>query len=390
MSNTKKMIQINPELFKFAGNKTRKNMEKKEKPIIPFIKAGNLKDKFLNRIKEHKTKEISENNTNANTNTNNTDSANNSDEFYGALKYLSEIPKKQKKEHLHHNKSIKKEISPNTFIPHVELDLPPELQEPVFSKIPHQNEPIVLKYKVDNDVPHGCLRGGLKPTYRTWQQLTRKNNGSLDIVDTSTINITREKRLQMIKNKLKNLETPKSRIDQPEREKPETEKPETEQPKIEKPEQHSQQKQQPITEYKQKDYSYEINVPNTDFSKKIEPLNINNIELPPNKTNESNKKIIKKIIRKKYTLGKSNIYRKVGVLIKNKQTRKNILNAHKDLKKTPISDVKNYLKEHGIIKVGSSAPNDVLRKSYEFSKLAGEITNTNKETLLHNFMNTSE
>ena len=55
-------------------------------------------------------------------------------------------------------------------------------------------------------------------------------------------------------------------------------------------------------------------------------------------------------------------------------------------KEKSINDIKSYLKDHNLIKIGSSAPNDVIRKLYESSMLAGEITNSNTDTLIHNLM----
>ena len=97
------------------------------------------------------------------------------------------------------------------------------------------------------------------------------------------------------------------------------------------------------------------------------------------------KHITKKTIKRKYTLGKSKIKKTVGVLIKDRGTRKRILTAQKNLKNKNINDIKIYLREHNLIKTGSNAPNDVLRKLYESAMLTGEITNSNPETLLHNF-----
>jgi hypothetical protein len=102
--------------------------------------------------------------------------------------------------------------------------------------------------------------------------------------------------------------------------------------------------------------------------------------------NEKIKKYLKKTVKRTFTLGKSDKLRRVSVLIKDRQTRKNIINTQKELKKTPLTDVKKYLREHGIIKVGSTCPTDILRKTFESAALTGEVNNTNKETLLHNFL----
>jgi hypothetical protein len=102
------------------------------------------------------------------------------------------------------------------------------------------------------------------------------------------------------------------------------------------------------------------------------------------------KKIIKKTIKTKYTLGKNKMKNTVSVLIKNNVTRKKVIDAQKELKKISIQEIKRYLKNHGMIKTGSNAPVDVLRKMYESSILAGEINNNNKDTLLHNFIHSTE
>ena len=104
-----------------------------------------------------------------------------------------------------------------------------------------------------------------------------------------------------------------------------------------------------------------------------------------NKSSTIKKKTIKK---RTYYLGKSKVHPKVSVLVSNKTIRNQVNKKAIDLKQTPISDVKKYLMQKGFIKVGSTAPHDVLRRMYESAQMiGGEITNYNSDNLLYNYLN---
>ncbi len=102
-----------------------------------------------------------------------------------------------------------------------------------------------------------------------------------------------------------------------------------------------------------------------------------NSEKPTNLVN-------KKAVTFKYSLGKKHKF--VSVLIKNATTRKNISSEHSRLKETSLTDMKNYLKRHNLLKSGSKAPPDVIKKIYEQSILSGDIRNNNKKLLIHNYL----
>ncbi len=97
----------------------------------------------------------------------------------------------------------------------------------------------------------------------------------------------------------------------------------------------------------------------------------------------------RKILRRTYRVGRSKYYPKVSVLVSNRTIRKNITTKTHLLKETPIAEIKQYLIKRGLIKIGTPAPNDVLRKMYETVHLiCGEVNNHNTDILLHNFIYT--
>ena len=53
-----------------------------------------------------------------------------------------------------------------------------------------------------------------------------------------------------------------------------------------------------------------------------------------------------------------------------------------------MSEVKQFLRKQGFIKVGTTTPNDVLRQMYENVKMiCGEVHNHNSDNLLYNYFN---
>jgi hypothetical protein len=415
--SSKKTIKINPELFNFSGGaKTQKNRDRKQKQVkAQLVNPNAIKKQLLSRIKEHKNNENAAANKPSaiatDKNKKPEDIGSFTDEFMDSINYLSSLSKerkeldsrekyeraiKEKRENFL-RKTVKNPASYTSnygnygnngyngggnvnSMPYVQLELPEELREnsllvrvnnivpPPVSVAPE----IKINYPraaPPQDVPYGCLKGGAKPTYREWQ--TRKNYSGLAaatpplipratfsevgslVNNSSQIELSeREKRLKMLQEKMK--------------------------------------RQQELLQAEKKLMTNNALIHSSfasstqDEPKTEEPKNELQ-ELVDDYVHEP-KRMIKRTIKRKYTLGKSAIKKQVGILIKDRNTRKKILNAHKELKKKPLNDVKNYLRDHGLVKVGSNAPNDVLRKIYEASMLTGDVTNNSKDVLLHNFL----
>jgi hypothetical protein len=324
MSNLKKTIQINPELFKIQSSnksRTKSNRDKTKKSITPSF----LKKQLIERIKSHKNKLESTTSIQENTQKNIDIQPEEDDEFILSMNFLTSLKDEHKTQTQPKTTFVDNiSLSNNKTSPTVHIDLPVELLEnnnliePMNkTHIPEeiQEEEIKINYIPLNDVPYGCLKNGNKPTYRSWMNKsmihkneTIKNHGNISNSNNSFLD--REKKLNELKNK---------------------------------------------------------------FSKE--------------KEKEKEKIFIKKTIKRKYTLGKSNIKKKVGILIKNINTRKQITDSYKELKTHEISDVKTYLRNRGLIRIGNTTPHDILRKIYESSILSGDVTNNNKDILLHNLLN---
>jgi len=96
-----------------------------------------------------------------------------------------------------------------------------------------------------------------------------------------------------------------------------------------------------------------------------------------------------KSVKKFSSFGKSTHRRTVRVLIKNINTQVKIEKEIKTLQTHSMETIRDYLLKRGLYKIGSSAPDDVLRKIYEESYTTGDVENKNSELLLHNYLQTN-
>jgi hypothetical protein len=401
MSN--KTISINPSLFSVGGSKTKKNREKKVKPtVVPLISPNVLKNKLLKRIKEHKQKETQDlaNNKRKLDNVTNVEPVKNfekfNDEFTDSINYLQTLSKQKKldaeKRNYEDLKQRKKEELERRTIrnyhelnvnlqPSVNIDLPDELIQPIIT------EPFKINsHQKPDDVPYGVLKGGLKPSYREWARTQRNyivTNPNSSLIIQGGINSqqnARENRLNLLRQKIKN-KNEETKVDPIltenliRRPNPITQ-PQVVQPQVVQP--------QVVQSQVVQSQVVQSQVVQPTVQPTVQPQTVQPIPEQNGGKIIATKHITKKTIKRKYTLGRSNIKKIVSVLIKDRGTRKKVLTAQKDLKRKNINDIKLYLREHNLIKIGSNAPNDVLRKLYESAMLSGEITNNNTETLLHN------
>jgi len=77
----------------------------------------------------------------------------------------------------------------------------------------------------------------------------------------------------------------------------------------------------------------------------------------------------------------------VRVLIKDKEMYAKIEKDKKKIDKHNMTDIRNYLRTRKLYKIGSTAPDDVLREIYKNAYLTGNVENNSSETLVHNYLN---
>ena len=361
-----KTIKVNPI---FLGTSTAKNKTRKEKPAgVSMGQSNNIKKKLIARIKNFQQ------NSQKQTNVMSVETPLN-DAFGDSVQFLDNLARdKEEQKRDKKNNTLKKKQAPDAYM-HIATELPPELdwnviapqtpmqapiqapmQAPIQMQVPIQMQaPMQVQVPMQIQAPiqptpwqshqepsySNLKKGGTKPTYRTWLRNTQKQR---PLPEKTHINI------------LEDISLPEKPMN----------------PLNQAPLNQAPLNQDPLNQ---------------------DPLSIDTYpgEVPINNTTPSyipsakprRKRITKTL---KYKLGK-HANGKVSVLIKNSQTRRKVQTEQALLKQKSILDIKNHLRKNNLLKVGSNAPNDVLRHLYEQSILAGQIENKAKETLIHNYFN---
>jgi hypothetical protein len=355
MSNNK-ILAINPELFTFAKNTTRKKREPGQSNRIK-VKAApkaetmkkNLMLKMIRRYQEdiHKNqmdtilpKQLTSSSSAVNT------------ELKNAQLFFDNLAEKKNHATLPKNATLKNyDSSPR-----------PQLNDMQLTNMSHAiTAPSPTSTHINVNAPiscpkYGCLKNGSLPTFRSYMNQTRKqpslpvNMGSMDNMSPPFIKTPPNLATSSLSGG-SNSSATQTRIETI--------------------------NNSAIDSIRNSSYRQQI-------ANKMNTLEQKNTE----GKYRNRKRKRKKTIRRTYKIGKSKTIPQISVLISNRTIRNNITTKTQLLKQTSIADIKKYLIQHGLIRVGSITPNDVLRKIYESAlTICGEVYNHNPDNILYNFMN---
>jgi len=392
MEPQKKTIHINPDFLKFSKSKTQRNREKtgEKKPNIPIkmkMTAADSNRTVKRRMMNHLRAQQEENyrkmaavdakpTTQTNTKTSSVSPIQAVEDFKSdfdkSLEYLENVAKRASTSSTppcpKHNplnktsrpmsvmnvpsvlhKILDPELAPSLLqqpfqtYEDVNIDLPDVFSEPVFHI--QSAQPVMVpsssssSSSSSSQPKYGCLKGGTLPTYRTWKNHTQRAYSPNTNIPIANPNPN--------PNPNPNTGGPKKSLTQ----------------------RHAEMRA---------------------FFKKAEKTDEHR------KKNEQAKKYLakkrqKRIMKRTFRVGKSKVYPRVSVLVSNQTMRNKVQQASANLKNTPIEEVRRFLVKKGLIRIGSTCPNDVLRKMYESTNLlCGELQNHNPDNLLYNYLNQAE
>jgi hypothetical protein len=349
----KKTIQFNPDLFNFSTNKTRKKRQShtnaneiklksqtnakskldtlKKRSILKMIREH--QEKNYKKILEHETTPEKKKANESNYQEHFMSNFDNSKQFLDNL-----VKEKEKKQSLNSlNNTLKRYTTQTNSLLYNNVINPSSISQ---VSVPVPIEAVAKGINKVTNIPdfpapkYGCLKGGSLPTYKQWLNKTQ-NSYSKPIVITNTSPLINPMSAVNNTNNISSMNSNKEVINR-------------------------------MSEIKQT----------------MEKLQVMKI------ANNKQKRKRKKTVRRTYKTGKSKTKPKISVLISNRTIRNNITTNAQLLKQTPMQEIKKCLIKRGLIKIGSIAPNDVLRKMYESVVLiCGEVQNHNPDNLLYNFLN---
>ena len=263
------------------------------------------------------------------------DDASFTNDFENSLKYLNDVAENASN------------VIPKNYTMKMHPSIVNESHLPIVNNTLHELSlnsivPSNESYSITQNKPTwGCLKGGALPTYRSWKQLTQKNQPQISITNPSS----------------NSLPTTISNISE-----------------------------NTAMNIRESEHSYPLI---TDIQREIIKKTQEKMQEPNHKPKAYYNKR-KKTIRRTYKVGKSKIAPKIGVLISNRTIRNTISTKKQNLKQIPIETIRKTLIEKGFIKVGCVAPNDVLRQMYEsMTLICGEVQNHNPDNLVYNYFNAS-